>query len=264
MENYKERLEEQLKELDSLIAKTDSSIEKDNSMTQWVAASKGNGYDQFLWVDKETGKRRYVRDEEKEALRKAVQSKYEAEVNRKLRKLRKPLEKFLREYDVSEIDKTYYKMAEPKKKLVKPVIETDEAFLNRWTNIAYEPMPIENDTGFYSKCGVRVRSKSELLIADTLEQRGIPYRYEFPLNLKKVGNVRPDFLCLNVRTRSEFIWEHFGMMDNIAYANKNVAKIQNYVQDGYIPGKNMMMTFETSQYPLSSVTIRKMIEEYLL
>ncbi len=265
MDNYKERLEEQLKEIDSLITKTDRSAEKCKEPTiQGVMTSKGNNHDQFLWVDKVTGKRRYVRTEEREALRKTIQWKYEAEVNKKLRKLRIPLEKFLKEYDVSEIDNIYYKMAEPKKRLVKPVIETDEVFLERWRNIPYEPMPIENDTGFYSCCGVRVRSKSELLIADLLEKRGIPYRYEFPLVLRKNGNVRPDFLCLNVRTRREFIWEHFGMMDNIAYANKNTVKIQNYEEDGYIPGKNMIMTFETSQCPISSVTIKKMIEEYLL
>ena len=124
-------------------------------------------------------------------------------------------------------------------------------------------MPIENDTGFYTECGIRVRSKSELLIANMLEQKGIPYRYEFPLYLKKTGNVRPDFLCLNIRTRKEFIWEHFGMMDNIAYANKNISKVQNYEQNGFFPGKNFIMTFETSQCPISSKVIRMTINEYL-
>ena len=265
MENYKKRLEEQLKEIDVLIAQTDDSIENSDGLSdRWDAASKGNGYDQFLWVDKTTGKRRYIRAEEKDALRKAVQRDYETAVNTKLKQMRKPLEKFLKDYDINEIDRIYNRMADSKKKLVTPVIETDEAFLARWKNVSYEPMPIESETEFYSKCGVRVRSKSELMIADELEQRGIPYRYEFPLFLKKAGNVRPDFLCLNVRTRSEFIWEHFGMMDNSAYANKNTAKIQNYGQNGYIPGKNMILTFESSQFPLSSVMIRKMIEEYLV
>ncbi|MBP1585061.1 MAG: hypothetical protein ILP17_05160, partial [Lachnospiraceae bacterium] len=90
------------------------------------------------------------------ALRKTIQWKYEAEVNKRLRKLRKPLEKFLKEYDVSEIENIYYKMAEPKKRLVVPVIETEETFLEKWRNVSYDPMPIDNDTRFYSCCGVRV------------------------------------------------------------------------------------------------------------
>ena len=117
---------------------------------------------------------------------------------------------------------------------------------------------------FYSNNGVRVRSKSELIIANMLEQNGIPYRYEYPIVLKDGKNVRPDFLCLNIRTRREYVWEHFGMMDNIAYANKNIAKIQAYEQNGFLAGKNMIMTFESSVTPISSSTIKQMIEEYLL
>ena len=119
-------------------------------------------------------------------------------------------------------------------------------------------------TEFFSNDGIRVRSKSELIIANMLEQNGIPYRYEYPLMLKDMGTVRPDFTCLNIRTRKEYIWEHFGMMDNIAYANKNIVKIESYEQSGYYLGKNMIMTFETSQHAISSNIIKAMIEEYLV
>ena len=97
-----------------------------------------------------------------------------------------------------------------------------------------------------------------------LEQNGVPYRYEYPLNLKGLGLVRPDFWCLNVRERKEYGWEHLGMMDNIAYATKNVTKINHYEQNGYFPGKNMIFTFETSQQALSSYIIKSMIEQYLI
>jgi hypothetical protein len=54
------------------------------------------------------------------------------------------------------------------------------------------------------------------------------------------------------------------MMDNIAYANKNIAKIQTYEQNGFLAGKNMIMTFESSLTPLGSSSIKNKIEEYLL
>ena len=54
------------------------------------------------------------------------------------------------------------------------------------------------------------------------------------------------------------------MMDNIAYANKNIVKIGAYEQSGYFLGKNMIMTFETSQHAISSNIIKAMIEEYLV
>lgn len=49
----------------------------------------------------------------------------------------------------------------------------------------------------------RVRSKSEVIIADILNQEGIPYRYECPLQLKGWGKVYPDFTVLSERERPE-------------------------------------------------------------
>ena len=78
-------------------------------------------------------------------------------------------------------------------------------------SISVWPMPFWDDTEFYSNNGVRVRSKSELIIANLLEQYDVPYKYEMPLSLDENGIVRPDFIALNVRLRSEYVWEHLGM-----------------------------------------------------
>ncbi len=265
MKDYTNNLKEQLNEIDLLIQKTDPSLKTTEDLpAQRVEAIKNNGSGQFVWVDRTTGKRRFVKAAETDILKRKVQRDYETKVNRKLKQMRNQLEKLLEKYDISEIEAIYDKMSVTKKKLVIPVIEPEEVFLEKWKSVSYSPMPIENETDFYSGCGVRVRSKSELLIADMLEQSGIPYRYEYPLTLKNEGTVHPDFLCLNVRKRTEFIWEHFGMMDNISYANRNIDKIQKYAQNGYLPGKNMIMTFETSLHPVSTIMIRKMIENCLI
>jgi len=152
-----------------------------------------------------------------------------------------------------------------RKELITPVFVTDNEYIEAWRGEIYKPMGFEGDMSVYcSNGGVRLRSKSEIIIANMLEQFKVPYRYEYPITLKGIGTVRPDFMCLNIRTRKEFIWEHFGMMDNIAYANKNIAKINAYEQNGFYQGKNIIMTFETSQYAISSYVIKNMIEQYLL
>ena len=139
----------------------------------------------------------------------------------------------------------------------------DEIFVKEWESVSYESSEFMKDFEFYSGKGIKVRSKSELIIANALEQCGVPYRYEYPLYLKGIGTVYPDFTCLNISKRKEIVWEHFGMMDNIAYANKNTAKIHTYNQNGFFPGKNMIMTFETSQNAISSNIIQNMIKEFL-
>lgn len=69
----------------------------------------------------------------------------------------------------------------------------------------------------------------------------------------------PDFLCLNLRTRKEIIWEHFGMMDNSEYLENAIQKIQIYESNGYLSGENFIATFETSQQPLRLEVIERKI-----
>ena len=265
MENYHEKLKNQLNEIDDLIAKSNKNLSKFKTVPKRVVkASKSNGCYQYYWVDKAAKKKIYITKEYKEELRKTIQRDYEFEVNKKLNILKRRLSDFLRIYDIDEIERVYSNLSEARKQLITPIVETKEEFAKKWESISYEPMPINDNSEFVSTNGVRVRSKSELIIVNMLERNGVSYRYEFPITLKGLGPVRPDFFCLNKRTLKEYVWEHFGMMDNIAYANKNINKIQIYEQNGFLPGKNMIMTFESSTNPLNSSTIKSMIEEYLL
>ena len=164
----------------------------------------------------------------------------------------------------NQLTKIYDRFSEPRKQLVIPIKMSDDNYLNEWRKQSYEPMGFDDGLAeYYSDSGIRVRSKSEIIIANMLEKYGVPYKYECPLKLSKWGIVRPDFTCLNVRTRKEYIWEHFGMMDDENYANKNVMKINLYEESGYHAGKNMIMTFETSQHPINSHIIKTMIRSWL-
>ena len=264
MQNYDNELKKQLEELDALILKSDKELFKlKNLPNRGIAVSKSNGYDQYYWVDRDAKKRFYAKNAEREMLMKIAQRDYELAVNEKLTGLRNRLDEFLRKYDISEINKVHTDLSASRRKLISPIIDTDELFVKKWESVSYDGLDFTEDTEFYSNKGVRVRSKSELIIANTLEQMGIPYRYEYPVFLKGFGTVHPDFTCLNIKKRKEFLWEHFGMMDHIAYANKNVAKIHAYNRNGYHAGNNMIMTFETSQQVISSNIIRTVIKQFL-
>ena len=223
MQDYKEELEEQLQEIDAIISGIDkNALKVKNLRNLGIAISKSNGKDQYYWVEKTTQKRKYARREELDKLKKVAQRDYEMQLKKKLVNIRGNISEFIKIYDTKELEKVYLGIADARKKLVTPIFEPHEMFVENWVKELYEPMGFnEGTTEFVSNVGTRVRSKSELMIANMLEQKGIPYRYEYPINLKNAGSVRPDFTCLNVRTRQEYIWEHFGMMDNIAYANKN-------------------------------------------
>ena len=87
-------------------------------------------------------------------------------------------------------------------------------------------------------------------------------RLIFPLEAKK-SPFTPIFLCLNLRTRQEFIWEHFGRMDDSDYSKKTAQKLRTYSENNIHPGKNLIITVEANGLPLSSMYIEEIIQTYL-
>ena len=152
--------------------------------------------------------------------------------------------------------------------LITPVCLPDEQFSKLWQNIDYETKPFSPEAPvLLTARNERVRSKSEIIIADTLNRLNIPYRYEFPVKLKTENGshhiFHPDFICLNLRTREEFLWEHFGMMDDADYATTAARKLRLYENNGIYPGKNLIISTETSELPVNTRQIEKLAEQYL-
>lgn len=144
------------------------------------------------------------------------------------------------------------------------LIETEEEYICNWENVIYEGKEIDGDIPkIYTAKGERVRSKSEVIIADILNREGIPYRYEYPIQLKGRGRVYPDFTVLNVRKRKEIYWEHLGMMDDTNYVESALQKIALYEQNGIFPGDNLILTYETRKNPINQKIVKLMIQHYL-
>ncbi len=151
-----------------------------------------------------------------------------------------------------------------RRKLLTPATLSDKEYGAAWLSVEYNHKPFDPAAPvLQTSTGLRVRSKSEMLIAETLNRLGIPFRYEFPVSLKNY-TAHPDFFCLNLKTRQEFFWEHFGMMDDTEYAQKAVTKLSDYQNCGIFPGKNLIISTETRETPLSVKQIEQLAKEYLL
>ena len=113
-----------------------------------------------------------------------------------------------------------------------------------------------------SEKGERVRSKSEIIIANLLNKQGIPYRYEYPVYLSGWGKVYPDFTLLNVRERKEIYWEHLGRMSDADYAEMAIQKIALYEQNNIFIGDKLILTFETQNHPLNQKHIFTILNRF--
>lgn len=166
---------------------------------------------------------------------------------------------------VPKIPALYETQCRARRLLITPATLPNEQYAELWQNVQWTGHPFSPDTpDFYTSRKERVRSKSEVIIADTLARHKIPYRYEYPLELKNGSIYHPDFLCLNIRTRKEFIWEHFGLMDNPDYANRTASKLKAFNENKIFPGKNLIITMETAENQLSSQQVENLIMEYLI
>jgi len=209
----------------------------------------------------------------------------------------KALEKLLYLTD-NKITDLYAKLCPARKNLIIPITLTNEQYATQWQELTWSGCPFTTESQKYSTSRHElVRSKSEVIIADTLARHGIPYRYEYPLELKVKGTVGgsnstdshiantghtpsiqesrtnrlttshtvyPDFLCLNLRTRQEFYWEHFGLMDDPDYVERTIQKIKEYAENNILPGKNLLFTMESANCPLNIRQIENLINEFLI
>ena len=116
-------------------------------------------------------------------------------------------------------------------------------------------------TEFYTLNGEHVRSKSEVIIADRLYAKGIPYKYECPL---QIGNriIHPDFTILRLSDRKIIYHEHCGMMDDPNYAKDMVNRINLYSTADIYLGDRLFFTLETSETPLDIRHLDELIEKH--
>lgn len=224
---------------------------------------------QYFRVTAKTGRKGEYIPERKMSLASAIaQRDYDAKMLAEIQRQRGALEKCVAKYDVSVAENLYAQLHPARRSLVAPLVYPDDDFVARWSAVNYSGRGFDADGPMLMTArGERVRSKSEIIIADALFRRGIPYRYEYPHELLLAGArnrkrivVYPDFTCLNVRTHREIVWEHFGMIDVPEYCQNMASKMEMYLQNGFCMGKNFVMTTETHDRPLNSMMVEAMLE----
>jgi len=132
--------------------------------------------------------------------------------------------------------------------------------LKAWLEEDYEHCPYHPEALTVSAAGnLLVRSKSEAFIASILADNGIPFRYECAIKIAGIV-VYPDFTIRHPISGKLCLWEHFGLIDRPHYLNNAFDKLRLYIRGGFIPDENLILTFETTDKPLSFSFVRDLIK----
>ena len=252
----KQQIEKQIVEIEKrIIASPEGSL--------WIA-TKQWGYQYYHRIESNDSMVKYL-SKKNSLITQLAQKDYDKRLLATLQKQLKIIERFLASYDPRAAIEVYEQLSEPRKQLVTPVYPSDEEFVRQWLSVPYKKLGFRNeDPEYYTENNERVRSKSEIIIANTLKSNNIPYRYEFPVYEEGVLIAAPDFNCLNVRTRKEYYWEHLGMMGDAGYVNNNIRKIEKYALAKDFDESRLILTFETDKHPLNTKIIEAKIRRYLL
>ncbi|MCI2254217.1 RecQ family ATP-dependent DNA helicase [Domibacillus sp. PGB-M46] len=100
--------------------------------------------------------------------------------------------------------------------------------------------------------GDKVRSKSEVVIANTLFNKNIPYEYEKTLLLSNGKQMSPDF-TIQLSGKTYFL-EHIGMLNNEQYSERWLEKRKLY--DKFYK-ENLLITYESPNLATDALNLIK-------
>ncbi len=213
---------------------------------------------------------KYIKRENELLSRELAQKQYYSAIKGVLKKNVSALKDLIRQYRPEDMQEIYAGLSDVRKKLIEPLVISEEERIRQWESQEYVGNSFHSENlRFETEQGEFVRSKSEVIIANILYQhrKDILYKYEKPLEVlvdRKVKTIYPDFTIMNIHTGKIWYWEHAGRMDDPVYANEFVKKTNTYVANGYLPGKDVIFTYETMANPLEILAIRRVVEDMLV
>ena len=267
MNNFIEIAKEKVPQLENALKQVDEFLENvpQGSLKWQNKNGKTYYYHQFMkdnkWV------RRYIKKAELSLAKTLAQKHYYISIRHVLAKILDEMKCFTKKCPLNELEKIYDNLSVERKCLVMPIQVSVNEKLKQWENEVYEKNLMYPDNLRYeTEQGDVVRSKSEVIIANILYQnrKDIVYKYECPLEVIENGHkkiIYPDFTIMNVHTGKITYFEHAGLMDDSNYATEFVKKINTYIANGILPGKDVEVTYETSAVPLDISVVKRLINE---
>ncbi len=204
----------------------------------------------------------YLSKKQEKKINSLCQKKYYEDLLRRSSLELKQLENLMRKYVGDSLLSSYTSLSEGIKCKVNPVLMDDETYTKIWLSQTYKGLGFDatDKSEHYTDKGERVRSKSEIIIANCLNHNKIPYLYEKPITFKSGRIVYPDFTILDVYRRRELYLEHLGKLGDIDYVMRNIQKLNEYKENGIYLGVNLFFTYESASIPVSVKDIENVLK----
>ena len=153
----------------------------------------------------------YLPESKKDLAQALAQKSYDERVLHAAEGEMKALQNYLGSVPDVLVEDIFESYSNTRQKMIVPIMETDEMFLQRWLN---QPVPNVKSRREHpvviTDQGKEVDSKAELVLSMQFDKRKVPFLQQWPIVLKNGRVIYADFKVLNLRTRMSScgnIWE---------------------------------------------------------
>lgn len=123
--------------------------------------------------------------------------------------------------------------------------------------------PHEVNTKLYDDYGYNVRSRGEMIIGNVLKDLGLEAKYEPSLLMKGTRKKNPDYsFPVPVIDRCFFV-EFMGMTDDDTYIENNYGKIDEYMRNGILPGRDLILICGTKDWLPAQEAMKRRIADFV-
>ena len=135
--------------------------------------------------------------------------------------------------------------------------------IDYWNSLIPTANSFEIKSDYYDNYGYHVRSRGEMIIGNALKDLGLEAKYEPLVILKNGKRIYPDYsFPVHVIDRCFFV-EFVGMTDNEDYCNYNYGKIDEYMRNGILPNRDLILICGTNTWLPSQDTIKHIIASFI-
>ena len=209
----------------------------------------------FQYYENGKPRQKYIRGDEQASVQEKVENRKELEARLKELKRRSILlERTLKNLNIH----------------VPTVLEDFDRWLDRVTREAKRAEECKRQAEakfhgdrliFVTDRGERVRSKSEVIIANELHFYRLAYQYEVTL-FSGEDKLTVDFVIIDPRSGRKWYWEHCGMLQNESYARRWEQKRRILAQHNILEGDSLIVTYDGPDGSINAQSIRRIIERY--
>lgn len=229
-------------EMEKLLAKL--SQEQDSANKEMknlpegrISSVKRNGVETFFRVDEKRTRKSINKDEN--MIRALARKKYLHKQLELLAANQRAVEEFLMRYTEATADEILERLPKP----IRPYCFSHPDRKGRWGDGFYRQSDYMPEKKIHTTSkGLKVRSKSEVLIAEKLYEHNIEFRYEQILQIEQM-EFAPDFTIMADDGRLIY-WEHCGLTGSKKYMDRHKRKLEIYERADIAPWTNLIITYD--------------------